>query len=87
MSEYLLVLAGRELNWQTGIFYNCLGVVTINLFTMRSGNVDIFRFDKWVFYAVLTGVLYAIADVYFLKLSGNTAVCPPLPPLFFSVRS
>ena len=51
VSEYLLVLAGRELNWQTGIFYNCLGVVTINLFTMRSGNVDIFRFDKWVFYA------------------------------------
>ena len=71
VSEYLLVLTGRAVNWQTGMFYNCLGVITINFFTIQSGNVDVFRFDRWAGYAVLTGVLYGGADIYFLKLSGN----------------
>lgn len=71
VSEYLLVLTGRAVNWQTGMFYNCLGVITVNLFTIQSGNINVFRFDKWVVYAVLTGVLYGGADLYFLKLSGN----------------
>ena len=71
VSEYLLVLTGRAVNWQTGMFYNCLGVITVNLFTIQSGNIDVFRFDKWVVYAVLTGILYGGADIYFLKLSGN----------------
>ena len=71
ISEYLLVLTGRAVNWQTGMFYNCLGVITINLVTFQSGNVNLFRFDKWAGYGVLTGVLYGVADVYFLKLSGN----------------
>ena len=70
-SEYFLVLTGRAVNWQTGMFYNCLGVITINLFTFQSGAVDLFRFDRWAGYAVLTGILYGGADLYFLKLSGN----------------
>ena len=65
------MLTGRSVNWQTGMFYNCLGVITINLVTFQSGNVNLFRFDKWVGYAVLTGILYGGADIYFLKLSGN----------------
>lgn len=65
------MLTGRAVNWQTGMFYNCIGVVTVNLVTFQSGNINLFRFDKWVGYAILTGVLYGGADIYFLKLSGN----------------
>ena len=47
------------------------GVVTVNLYTMRNEALDIFKPNRWVVYAVLTGVFYAVADIYFLKLSGT----------------
>ena len=72
LSEYAMVMTGKHLSWEMGMACNCLGVVTVNLYTMRNESLDIFKSDRSVIYAVLTGVFYAVADIYFLKLSGNT---------------
>ena len=70
LSEYLLVLTGKKLNWQSGMFYNCVGVVTFNVASVAMTPVDL-SVDRWVVAATLTGVLYGLGDVFFLKLSGS----------------
>ena len=60
----------------------CTGVVTVNLYTMRNEALDIFTPNRAVMYAILTGVFYAVADIYFLKLSGDS---PPVPLVGFSI--
>ena len=41
---------------------------------MRNETLQIFNLDISCVFAILTGVLYSIADIFFLKLSGNTHV-------------
>eukprot|EP01052_Picozoa_sp_SAG31_P013031 SAG31_NODE_774_length_12192_cov_26.736128_8_plen_160_part_00 len=53
------------------VFCSKPGVVTVNLYTMRNEALDIFKPNRWVLYAILTGVFYAVADIYFLRLSGQ----------------
>ena len=74
LSEYFMIMTGKRLNWQTGLFFNCLGVITVNLYTMRNETLQIFNLDISCVFTILTGVLYSIADIFFLKLSGNTHV-------------
>jgi hypothetical protein len=78
LSEYMLVLTGKNLSWTSGMFYNCIGVISFNVgvvaYRVYSGDSEKdsgWRVNRWVVFAVLTGLLYAIGDVYFLKLSGS----------------
>lgn len=72
LSEYLMVLSGKKLPVAASMFYNCVGLVLINL--PNFGHVQDFgSVSTGCIMAASTGIFYGIGDVCFFKLAHGTS--------------
>lgn len=72
LSEYFMVISGKKLSVASSMFYNCIGLMLINL----PNYVHVQSFssaEAGCLMATCTGILYGIGDVCFFKLAHGPA--------------
>eukprot|EP00027_Filamoeba_sp_ATCC50430_P011246 CAMPEP_0168562276 /NCGR_PEP_ID=MMETSP0413-20121227/12037_1 /TAXON_ID=136452 /ORGANISM="Filamoeba nolandi, Strain NC-AS-23-1" /LENGTH=128 /DNA_ID=CAMNT_0008593693 /DNA_START=265 /DNA_END=648 /DNA_ORIENTATION=+ len=66
------------MNFQTGMFYQMLGVALMNIFFLFQVN---FTFTRGHFWAIVNGIAFTVADIAYYKLSRSGVDVSTLGPL------